>query len=137
MMSMQTPMSVHARQTLRHGERASRGNVDAATDVRLARERLAVLSRLSEHAARQVDRAELALVEELRDRRARAGRVEAARRRLVDTQDAALDAFRQAQDAARSVTVLTRSLGGLLPDEPDSSHPTRGSHRSVLSHGRR
>ena len=92
MSGMHTAASAGSRRLGRRTDRSSPGGVGAATDVCLARERLAVMSRLSEHAATQVDRAEFALVDALRDHRAGAAGIEAARRRLVDAQDAALGA---------------------------------------------
>ena len=117
MTGMHTAVSGGAWRPSRRVDQSSPEGIDAATDVCLARERLAALSRLSERAAACAGRAEFALVDALSDRRAGAAGIEAARRRLLDAQDAALEAFSRAQDAARAVTVLTRSLGGLPPDE--------------------
>ena len=36
----------------------------------------------------------------------------------MDAQNAAMDAFHLAQDAARAVTLLTRSIGGLPAEDP-------------------
>jgi hypothetical protein len=115
---MQTALPARKR---RSDVRSSPAGLDAAGDVRRARERLAGLSRLSEHATARAERAEFELVKALGDRRAGVAEVEGARRRLVDAQDTALVAFRQAQDAARAVTVLIRSIGGLPLGEPDFS----------------
>lgn len=117
MTGMHTAVSGGAWRPSRRVDQSSPEGIDAATDVCLARERLAALSRLSERAAARAGRAEFALVDALRDRRAGAADVETSRRRLVAAQDAALEASCRAQDAARAVTVLTRSIGGLPPEE--------------------
>lgn len=117
MTGMHTAVSGGAWRPSRRVDQSSPEGIDAATDVCLARVRLAALSRLSERAAARAGRAEFALVDALSDRRAGAAGIEAARRRLVDAQDAALVAFCRTQDAARAVTVLTRSIGGLPPEE--------------------
>ena len=62
----------------------------------------------------------------LRDRRVDTLRIETARRRLVDAQDAALEDFHRAQGAARALTLLARSLGGLPPEDPDVGDPLAG-----------
>jgi hypothetical protein len=97
--------------------------ISPATDVMQARERLAALSLLSERAAASADRAEHALVAALRAHCAGTATtidVIVAREGLSAV-DRALEAFLGVQDAARTVTELTRSLGGMPVVAPPGS----------------
>lgn len=98
--------------------------ISPATDVMQARERLAALSLLSERAAASADRAEHALVAALRAHCAGTATtidVIVAREGLSAVEDRALEAFLGVQDAARTVTELTRSLGGMPVVAPPGS----------------
>ena len=98
--------------------------ISPATDVRRARGRLAAVSPRSERAAAAADRAEHGLVAALRAHCAGTATtidVIVAREGLSAMEDRALEAFLGVQDAARTVTELTRSLGGMPVVAPPGS----------------